>query len=196
MSSHHFVKEGQEPALLIAEALSFELAEPLLEWAPLVVVCDTALDEVLRWGIKIDVVLGEDTAVRALQEKLIEQAPVKILSYQPGEDPLENALHFLIASKNTAVNIMTGSVQNRLHLAKSFQQIQIVLMDHYRKWSLYTHLFEKWVPAGTSLMIHQNDPSQKFTFTGLTTEGEGVTASSDGLISIESDNIFWIGESL
>src|SRR5690349_14684975 len=150
MSSHHFVKEGQEPALLIAEALSFELAEPLLEWAPLVVVCDVALDEVLRWGIKIDVVLGEATAMHALQEKLIEQAPVKILSYQPHEDPLENGLHFLIASKNTAVNIMTGSVTNRLHLVKNFPQIQIVLMGHNHKWSLHTHLFEKWVPANTS----------------------------------------------
>ncbi len=195
MSSHHFVKEGQEPALLIAEALSFELAEPLLEWAPLVVVCDTALDEVLHWGIKIDAVTGEATQVHALQDKTVEQAPVKVLSYQPGEDPLENALHFLIASKNTAVNIMTGSVKNRLHLAKNFPQIQIVLMDHDRKWSLHTHPFEKWVPAGTSFLIHPQNDSQKFTLTGLISEGEHVTASIDGLITIESDNIFWIGES-
>lgn len=195
MSSHHFVKEGQEPALLIAEALSFELAEPLLEWAPLVVVCDAALDEVLHWGIKVDAVLGEATQVRALQDKMIEQAPVKILSYQPGEDPLENALHFLIASKNTAVNIMTRSVKDQLHLAKNFPQIQIVLMDHDRKWSLHTHAFEKWLPAGTSLLIHPYHASQKFTLTGLISEGEYVTASIDGLITIESDNIFWIGES-
>lgn len=194
MSSHHFVKEGQEPALLIAEALSFELAEPLLEWAPLVVVCDTALDEVLHWGIKIDVVLGEASQVQSLQDKMMEQAPVKILSYQPDEDPLENALHFLIASKNTAVNIMTSAVKNRLHLAKKFSQIQIVLMDHNYKWSLHTHPFEKWVPAGTSLLIHPHDPSQKFTFTGLISEGEHVTTSIDGLIGIESDNTFWIGE--
>jgi hypothetical protein len=196
MSSHHFVKEGQEPALFIAEALSFELAEPLLEWAPLVIVCDAALDEVLHWGIKIDVVLGEVSAIPMLQEKLIEQTPVKILSYQSDEDPLENGLHFLIASKNTAVNILTGSVKNRLPLAKNFPQIQVVLMDRDRKWSLYAHPFEKWVPAGTSLLIHPNDSSQKFTLTGLTSEGERVTASADGLITIESDNIFWIGESL
>jgi hypothetical protein len=195
MSSHHFVKEGQEPALLIVEALSFELAEPLLEWAPLVVVCDGALDEVLRWGIKIDIVMGEATQALSLQDKMMEQAPVKILSYQPGEDPLENALHFLIASKNTAVNIMTGSVKNRLYLSKNFPQIQIVLMDHDYKWSLHTHTFEKWVPAGTSFLIHPNDPSQKFTFTGLISEDEHVTASVDGLIGIDSNNIFWIGQS-
>jgi hypothetical protein len=196
MSSHHFVKEGQEPALLIAEALSFELAEPLLEWAPLVVVCDAALDDVLHWGIKIDVVLGEGTAMHALQDKLMEQAPVKILSYQPAEDPIESGLHFLIASKNTAVNIMTSSVKSKLHITEKFQQIQIVLMDNDRKWSLHTHLFEKWLPAGTSLKIHPHNSSQKFILTGLSSEDEHVTASTDGLISIESDAIFWIGESL
>jgi hypothetical protein len=195
MSSHHFVKEGQEPALLIAEALSFELAEPLLEWAPLVVVCDAALDNVFHWGIKIDVVLGEATHVGSLQDKMMEQAPVKIHSYQRDEDPLESALHFLIASKNTAVNIMTVDVKSKLHLSKKFPQIQIVLMDHDYKWSLHTHPFEKWVPAGTSLLIHPYDPSQKFTFTGLISEGEHVTATADGLIGIESDNIFWIGQS-
>jgi hypothetical protein len=195
MSSHHFVKEGQEPALLIADALSFELAMPLLEWAPLVVVCDAALDEVLHWGIKIDVVSAEVTARHALQDKLMEQAPVRILSYQPGEDPVENGLHFLIASKNTAVNIMTSSVKNKLYLPENFPQIQIVLMDNDRKWSLYTHPFEKWVPAGTSLKIHPHDSSQQFTFTGLISEGEYVTASMDGLVSIKSDTIFWIGES-
>ena len=43
MSSHHFVKEGQEPALLIMDALSLALIEPLLEWAPQVIVCENAL---------------------------------------------------------------------------------------------------------------------------------------------------------
>ncbi|HYG16495.1 MAG TPA: thiamine diphosphokinase, partial [Bacteroidia bacterium] len=40
MSSHHFVKEKQEPALIIAngEACSRELLGQLLEWQPTVMV--------------------------------------------------------------------------------------------------------------------------------------------------------------
>ena len=60
MSSHHFVREGQEPALLILDALAFDIAGPLLEWAPLVVVAQSAVDEVMLWNIKMDVVLAEE----------------------------------------------------------------------------------------------------------------------------------------
>ncbi len=43
-------QEGQEPALVIIDALiDGRSAAPLLEWAPLVVVADTALVEVSLW---------------------------------------------------------------------------------------------------------------------------------------------------
>ena len=60
MSSHHFVKEGQEPALFILDNIPFQYAESLLEWVPLVMVADRALENVLHWGIKIDVVLQDE----------------------------------------------------------------------------------------------------------------------------------------
>jgi thiamine pyrophosphokinase len=61
MSSHHIVRDEQEPALLIAngESCSDELLGQLLEWSPVVVVLDRAVWRVLDRGIKIDVLLGE-----------------------------------------------------------------------------------------------------------------------------------------
>jgi len=46
MSSHHIVREKQEPALIIAngEACSTELLNQLLEWSPFVVVLDGAYE--------------------------------------------------------------------------------------------------------------------------------------------------------
>lgn len=60
MSSHHVVREKQEPALLIAngEGCSFELLGQLLEWSPFIVVLDHAIHRVLDLGIKVDVLLG------------------------------------------------------------------------------------------------------------------------------------------
>ena len=57
MSSHHFVKEDQEPALIIADAsaVSFEKIQELLEWSPTVIVMESSLEMVLSWGIKMDV---------------------------------------------------------------------------------------------------------------------------------------------
>ena len=60
MSSHHIVRDDQEPALIIANgaSCSFELLGQLLEWSPIVVVLDNAIDRVLQLDIKIDVLLG------------------------------------------------------------------------------------------------------------------------------------------
>ena len=54
MSSHHIVKDDQEPALIIANgaACSQELLGQLLEWSPLVIVLDSAIERVLDLEIK------------------------------------------------------------------------------------------------------------------------------------------------
>ena len=61
MSSHHFVRDKQEPALIIAngDECSNEVLNQLLEWNPFVLVLDGALDRVLMKGIKVDAVIGD-----------------------------------------------------------------------------------------------------------------------------------------
>ena len=61
MSSHHIVRDDQEPALIIANGASCsqELLGQLLEWSPLVIVLDSAIERVLEIGIKVDVLLGD-----------------------------------------------------------------------------------------------------------------------------------------
>lgn len=60
MSSHHFVREGQEAPLLVLawnDALE-SIAKQLLEWQPLFVIHQNILDNVLASGLKPDVILG------------------------------------------------------------------------------------------------------------------------------------------
>ena len=61
MSSHHIVRDDQEPALIIANGAecSNELLGQLLEWSPLVIVLDSAMERVVALGIKVDVLLGD-----------------------------------------------------------------------------------------------------------------------------------------
>ena len=49
MSSHHIVRDDQERALIIGngQACSKELMGQLLEWSPLVIVLDSAIERVL-----------------------------------------------------------------------------------------------------------------------------------------------------
>ena len=61
MSSHHIVRDDQEPALIIANgaACQPEFLGQLLEWSPLVVVLDAAMERVMELDIKVDVLLGD-----------------------------------------------------------------------------------------------------------------------------------------
>jgi len=108
MSSHHFVKEGQEPALLILEPMAFKHVEPLLEWVPLVIITDAILDDVLKWGIKIDVVIRCETAPGVLEKKVEDQLPVQILSCK-NDNVVSTGLQFLIQNKVTSVNVLSLS---------------------------------------------------------------------------------------
>ncbi|HEY9048092.1 MAG TPA: hypothetical protein VIN08_19430 [Ohtaekwangia sp.] len=194
MSSHHFVKEGQEPALFIIHALSLELVQPLLEWAPLVIVMDSAIDEVLHWGIKIDAVISTTAGIPVLEEKLADQFPITIQPYAIHEDAFEKGISFLIASGNTAVTIVTELPQTKFQLATAHPELQFVLMDDKLKWSRYTTSFEKWMTANTPVFIHKEKSDQTLLLDGLIPDGDQFSTMKDGRVQVKSDSGFWIGE--
>ena len=197
MSSHHFVKEGQEPAILIIDPISHELIEPLLEWAPLVMVYDHSLDRVLESGIKIDVVIAIKRKTEDLTDHLKDQMPVKILSMLPSEDPLEKCIQFLTTSKQAALNIICAKPTDIMHAIDKFNPpMNVSVLTPSIRWSLIVSgVYKKWIPksstlhiqGGTGVMIQSNSPEK----IGV---DEPIVASEDGLIEISSSSRFWIGE--
>ena len=59
MSSHHVVKEKQEPALIIANGAECEwdLMGQVLEWSPFIIVLDGAVKREMELGIHFDAVI-------------------------------------------------------------------------------------------------------------------------------------------
>jgi len=195
VSSHHFVKEGQEPALLILEALSHELAEPLLEWAPLVVVADTALADVLQWNIKIDVVLVQAIRKEEVKAQLLDQFPIEIITYRDHSDFLSVAFNFLIAKNQKALNVMTDASDSLFISVKPFtEKIQISLFNQHIQW-LYISSghYEKWLPAKSLIQVIKKE-DQKIQCTGLLPQQEHWEVENDGMVGIHSDRVFWVGE--
>lgn len=90
MSSHHIVREDQEPAMLImdAQAVPFEQAQESLEWSPTIMVAEQALPDVLSWGIKIDVVIANTSSISSLKTSLHDQFPLKLISCNDQEEAL------------------------------------------------------------------------------------------------------------
>jgi thiamine pyrophosphokinase len=163
MSSHHVIRDQQEPALIIAngEACSFELMGELLEWSPLVIVLDSAIHRVLELGIKVDVLLGDfdrDFDAEKIRE---EQYPIEIV-HTPDQDKtdLEKAFDYLINRGFPAVNVVwaTGkradhTITNITNIVRFRDTLKIVLLDDYSKIFLLPNTYEKWYPAGTPISL-------------------------------------------
>ncbi|WP_445452630.1 thiamine diphosphokinase [Flavobacterium sp. 25HG05S-40] len=163
MSSHHIVRDDQEPALIIAngEACSAELLGQLLEWSPLVIVLDSAIERVLELGIKIDVLLGDfDRGFDADYYKE-RQYPIEIV-YAPNQEKtdLEKAFDYLIEKEHKAANVIwaTGkradhTITNITNIVAYRNKLKIVILDDHSKVFLLPSSFEKWYPQNTILSL-------------------------------------------
>lgn len=194
MSSHHFVKDGQEPALLILDAISFDVAAPVMEWVPLVIVHQNALDAVLQWGVKIDVVIAFTHDHTEIQNKLIVQAPVKILT--SGADSwLETVMFYFTTIRQSGVTIVLRDATAWFSALDPFvEKISITLLTEGQKWSsIASASYRKWLPAGHILLIHSQSPVEA---SGLTRSGDRYEVTSDGVVVLTSGRRFWVGEAI
>ena len=163
MSSHHIVRDDQEPALIIAngEVCSSELLGQLLEWSPIVIVLDSAIERVLELGIKVDVLLGDfDRGFDASYYKE-KQYPLEIV-YAPNQDKtdLEKAFDYLIEKGHKAVNVIwaTGkradhTITNLTNIVAYRNLLKIVILDDHSKVYLLPETFEKWYTSNTILSL-------------------------------------------
>jgi hypothetical protein len=187
MSSHHIVRENQEPALLIADADAFPFTwiEQLLEWSPTVIVLESALEAVVSWGIKLDMVISAPDQVDAHMKLLRDQAPVKILSHGTPDHPIHTAMMFLTAGKYKAVNVV-GIAPSQVD--EFAERLDVVIFFEGKRWSYARNgRFEKWVSRGTQFEIVKHVK----TIEGLDAQGLAI---KDGLIKAEADFPFWVGE--
>lgn len=163
MSSHHVVRDTQEPALIIANgaACSNELLNQLLEWNPVVMVLDGALDRVLELGIKIDIVLGDFDRSFDPNSKVQHQQPIEII-HTPDQNKtdLEKGIELLASRGHAAINIIwaTGlrsdhTINNITNLVRYLGKVNLVMYDDYSKIYALPKTFEKWYVAGTVISI-------------------------------------------
>ena len=121
MSSHHIVRDDQEPALIIANGAecSSELLGQLLEWSPIVIVLDSAMERVINLGIKVDVLLGDfdgDFNPEIYKEK---QFPLEIV-HTPNQDKtdLEKAFDNLVDNADEKSEEVIAQLERKLQELK------------------------------------------------------------------------------
>lgn len=207
MSSHHIVRDDQEPALIIANgaACNPELLGQLLEWSPLVIVLDSAIERVIELGIKVDVLLGDfdgDFDPDYYKEK---QYPLEIV-HTPDQDKtdLEKAFDYLYERKIPAANVVwaTGkradhTITNLTSIVQYRDKLKIVILDDHSKVFLLPRKFEKWYTANTPISlipighvsgIHSENlfyPLKNDSLTIGYRTGSSNHVTQDGLVIIE-----------
>jgi len=195
MSSHHFVKEGQEPALIILEPIRYPISD-LLEWAPAVIISSTVIDLALLWGIKIDVVIADANAEHSIQEKLSHQYPLEIISKHEHESELSAVARYLKEHQIVAVNICMNEPPENFEVFEALtNQVDLSVFDHTTKWSMIpAGDFQKWMKKDSVLSFRSTG---RITVSGNAREtgGNRLTVLNDGLIRIKSDGLIWIGQS-
>jgi thiamine pyrophosphokinase len=207
MSSHHIVRDDQEPALIIANgaACSQELLGQLLEWSPLVVVLDSAIERVFDLGVKVDVLLGDFDRGFDPEYYQKKQFPLEIV-HTPNQDKtdLEKAFDYLIERKIPMVNVIwaTGkradhTITNLTNIVRYRDKLKIVILDDHSKVFLLPNRFEKWytahtpislIPIGHVTGIHSKNlfyPLQDDTLTIGYRTGSSNHVAEDGIVIIE-----------
>ncbi len=191
MSSHHFVKENQEPALLIlnTEAIPFEKLQELLEWSPTVIVNESSLEKAVGWGIKIDVVLAPTERIQSLTQALQHQTPFQFISFKDEGEIITNAIEFLKSGHQKAVNVLANSWDD-------FEKLQITNLDFElffegKRWSLAKDgRFRKWYEQDVQLYVHPNTVQ----FSSKTGTSKSLRTENNGMVQLESSIPFWLGE--
>ena len=209
MSSHHIVRDDQEPALIIANGASCnpELLGQLLEWSPLVVVLDSAMVRVMELDIKVDVLLGGFDRGFDPEIYKTSQYPIEIIhTLDQNKTDLEKAFDYLIKRKIPAVNVVwaTGrradhTITNLTNIPKYRNLLKIVILDDHSKVFLLPKKFEKWYTANTPISlipighvtgIHSNNlfyPLKDDSLTIGYRTGSSNYAIKDGIVTIEHD---------
>lgn len=173
MSSHHIVREKQEPALYIHEFNNFddEYLGQILEWSPTLIVAASQYEKAISLGLKVDVVFGNDETL------LIQENTKFVLSTN---NNLQTVVKYLISEKYPAVNMI--SKEHKFDdLVCFLAEINIVLFTTTTKSYAIKSGFSVWKPMGTIFNI---DVISYFEATNLKQEDDGnFVVQQDGFIS-------------
>ncbi|MDM1045829.1 thiamine diphosphokinase [Myroides sp. 1354] len=163
MSSHHIVRDDQEPALIIANgaACSQDLLDQLLEWSPYIVVLDQAIERVIELNIKVDVLIGDFDRDFDPSIYLAKQYPLEIVHSSDQETTdLEKALNFLLTKGIKAANVVWATGKRADHtftnittLVKYRDSMKIVILDDYSKIFRLPNTYKKWYTKDTILSL-------------------------------------------
>lgn len=189
MSSHHIVREDQEPALIIDEigAVSSGLFLQLLEWSPTVIIHASQLESVRAFETKVDVLFSERKP-RILQDNVVfrESSP-EAFAFE--------ALRYLVDKHYTAAYLLTTE-RNIGLIGDFFGNISITVMANGKRYYAVRSGFSKWKPEGERITLFKQ--MRNLAVSGLVRVGDDTyDTTEDGFFELTFSGEYGIiGETL
>lgn len=194
MSSHHIVRDRQEPALLVTliENFNSDHLGQLLEWSPVVFAMQNEADKLHSLGIKIDYIFVEDAEIKVTTAAQ-EHTELIVLS----ELNVPNAIQFLIDDEFPAVNL-TGKKEILDAIFPFVGLIDVVLITETHKWYPVNKVLEKWYKRDEVLSIYNPPSTDYFELSNTIQSGKNSFVTlSDGIVAIKTNNNpIFVGENL
>lgn len=147
MSSHHVIREKQEPALIIADmgAIPRALLDDLLEWSPTVICSVRSYENVVVEGIKVDVVFGNEPI------ELFQENTLFYLSSDSKTLPfIENAIAWLSENAYAATTVVSSEIEDESIPDIAERLTVIFLGKGYKRYRVGSG-FQKWLAKGDRL---------------------------------------------
>ncbi len=181
MSSHHIVREKQEPALLVLGLNGFDAdwLGQLLEWSPTLIANTLTALQLMAGGIYVDGLLTNQPY------NPTTQANLRLIYTEPGLQ-LQSGLSYLINQGYPAVNIVTDEFMLADYLP-FFNHVNLVIFYQQQKIYAVKSGFQKWKPAGS--LIQMLNPPEDLIYENLLPAGSKTfEAIADGFITINFNN--------
>lgn len=185
MSSHHIVRENQEPALFIAHpnCLDDEYLNQLLEWSPTIITLAEHYEVLKSREIKIDVILDN----QGLEEGILEE---NILLIPYSDNFIEPLFSYLKEKKNFAVNILTADIQFDSY-SSYLADFNINLLNNNGK-TMFLKNYEKWLPKEFNLKFEQLKETLSEQHNLTLNNDNCYVVLQDGFVTIPNQEDFFI----
>jgi hypothetical protein len=191
MSSHHFVKEGQEPAVIVLGEISdWDILSGALEWSPKVITNNIGFHLLLAEGIKVDVCWQNQADASLLPTPY----PVEMEVYGNGvEEQIEK---WLEVGQQPAYLFGWEEDQIISFMAKlpmtSAKLLTAISPRH--KWvSIFGQDFSKWFPEGIELSCIGTEVD--WSISGpVVVEWPNIRLTNAGMLNCSSKSFGLLGE--
>ena len=194
MSSHHIIRDEQEPALIILDPLAIdrEHLNGLLEWSPTLLVSDKHAPQLIDWGVKIDLVItSPDSLFGNAQKELFDH----IVLEDNRSSGLDGALAYLLSKNHHSVNVVGNPGNEPVFLHPLVSQMNCVLFEANKKIIIVRNgIYRQWYKAYTMLTVQPLE-MMYLSSDGLFEDLENqkvddelrLTTTEDGILRLQSN---------